>query len=225
MTFVIVLFLSLSGGTPTAAQAPPPLSTFLLDEARELALARSAAPPAITDKAGFYVLRATGAYELVTPSKNGFHCLVQRSFTVPTSNATEFYQPRLVAPICFNAEASATLMQRDFFITTLVGQGRSLPDIRNAETAAYESGRLKYPSRTAIGYMFSSAHWLGEAVGAWHPHVMVWAPGFLPTDLVPAETGSFGVHSGLPIMDIRYGLRQPLIAIPIGKAIDPVYVR
>lgn len=226
--FVRVIRLSLIAVLlAVAAHAQPAngVSTFLMDEARELALARSAAPESITGKAGFYVLRAGGRYHLVTPSQNGFNCLVQRSFTAPTANPKEFYDPRMLAPICFNPESSATVMQRDLWIAPLVGAGKTLPDIRAAEAAAYAAGELKYPSKTAIAYMFSTANtlWLGTDIGHWHPHVMIWAPGLTSADLVPADLGTFGVASGYPIMDPRYGPKQPLIALPAAKGIDPIF--
>jgi hypothetical protein len=219
---LVVLLVSLGSAAPFAAQATP-FSAFLMDERKELALARSAAPEVITARAGFFVLRASGRYEPVNPSGNGFHCLVERSFTVPTTDAAQFYEPRVVAPICFNVEASATVMQRDLFIAPLVAGATSLPEIRRLEAEAYETGRLKYPSKPAIAYMFSSAHWLGPNVGHWHPHVMIWAPGLTPADLVPADVGTFGVNSGFPIMDARFGPQQPLIAIPAARAIEPKY--
>lgn len=220
-----VVLLILAGLPPVAHAQTPPFAAFLMDEARELALARSAAPPSVTAKAGFYVLRADARYHLVTPSQNGFNCLVQRSFTAPTANPVEFYEPRVTAPICFNAESSATVMQRDLWIAPLVGAGKSLSDIRKAEQAAYTAGELKYPSKTAIAYMFSTANtlWLGTKTGHWHPHVMIWAPGLSPADLMPADLRTFGVESGYPIMDPRFGPQQPLIALPAAKGIDPVF--
>jgi hypothetical protein len=202
-------------------QTPTAFDAYLLDPARETALARSAAPEAISASAGLYLLRATGHYELVASSKNGFNCLVQRSFTVPTTDPAQFYDPRVLAPICFSREASATVMQRDLFIAPLVAAGVSNAEIRRREAAAYADGTLHYPDRAVIAYMFSSGHWLGPNVEHWFPHVMIWAPNVTPEDLAPADIGRFGVHTGLPILDARYGPRQMLIAIPVPHAISP----
>ena len=211
--------VAIPGGAQTAA--PPAFTAYLMDGDREAAIARSAAPAIVSGQAGVFVLRPSGRYEPLAASANGFHCLIQRSFTVPTTNAAEFYEPKLVAPICFNAEASATVMQRDLWLAPLVAAGTPLAEIRRLEAEAYASGRLTYPSKTAIAYMFSSAQWLGPKVGHWHPHVMIWAPGLTPADLTPAGSGGFGVASGFPIMDARYGPKQPLIAIPAARSIDP----
>jgi len=219
----LLLPMLLAGPMTALGQTPPPFSAFLMEESRELALARSAAPASVTGKAGYYVLRLDGRYEPVAPSQNGFHCLVERSFTVPTTTPQEFYEPRVVAPICFNAEASATVMQRDLFLAPLVAAGTPLLDIRRMENEAYASGRLRYPRKPAIAYMFSSAQWLGPKITHWHPHVMIWVADLEPLDLAPADVGTFGVESGFPVMDPRFGPRQRLIVIPAAKAIDPVF--
>jgi hypothetical protein len=188
-----------------------------MDEAREAALARSAAPESVTSGAGLYLLRSTG-YELVTPSRNGFHCLVQRSFTVPSSAPAEFYEPRTVAPICFAPDAAATLMQRDLLIAPLVAKGVPLLEIRKAEADAYASGALKYPESAVFAYMLSTEHWLGPGITHWRPHVMVWAPGVEVRDLVPEGVATFGLESGMPVLDTRYGPRQTLVVIPVGPS-------
>jgi hypothetical protein len=50
---------------------------------------------------------------------------------------------------------------------------------------------------------------------------MIWAPGLAPADVAPAGIGSFGLDSGLPVMDPRYGPKQPLLVIPVATSIDP----
>ena len=128
----VSITLAIAATTSAATQdATPPFSAYLMNEARETALARSAAPESVTSGAGIHLLRVHG-YELETPCRNGFHCLVQRSFTVPSSNAAEFYDPRVVAPICFAPDAAATVMQRDLLIAPLVARGMPLPEIRKA---------------------------------------------------------------------------------------------
>ncbi|MGE0040962.1 MAG: hypothetical protein AB7H88_04825 [Vicinamibacterales bacterium] len=197
-----------------------PLAPYLLDEAWELALARSAGPPQVVAGAGLSVLRADGYHE-VRASANGFHCLVERSFTAPTDNPADFWDPRVLAPICFAPDAVATVMQRELLLARLVAGGGTQRAIRTAVDAAYADGTLRYPETAVIAYMFSSGQWLGPNITHWHPHVMVWAPGLEAGDVAPADVGSFGLHSGLPVIDTRFGPRQPLIVIPVATAIDP----
>lgn len=215
-----VLLLGGFAAEASAQERPSALAPYLLEEAREVALARSAAPAAVADDATVYVLRPNG-YERVAEGRSGFACLVERSFTAPTTDPEEFYEPRVLAPICFSPAAAATLMQRDLLIAPLVARAVPLPDIRQAEAAAYASGTLRYPERAVFAYMLSSAQWLGASIGHWHPHVMVWAPGVDAEDLLPSGLRSFGPDSGLPLMDTRYGPRQTLVVIPVSTSISP----
>jgi hypothetical protein len=215
--FVSITLAIAAATSATAQETTPPFSAYLMNEARETALARSAAPESVTAGAGIHLLRAHG-YELVTPSQNGFHCLVQRSFTVPSSNAAEFYDPRVVAPICFAPDAAATVMQRDLLIAPLVARGMPLSEIRTTEADAYASGALTYPESAVFAYMLSTEHWLGPGITHWRPHVMVWAPGVDARDLLPEGLSTFGLESGMPVLDTRYGPRQTLIVIPVGPS-------
>lgn len=215
-----VLAIVAAAGWAGAQGHATSLAPYMMDEAREVALARSAAPPQAADKAGVHVLGPQG-YRLVAPSENGFTCLVERSFTSPTTDPKEFYEPRTLAPICFTPDAAATLMQRDLFIAPLVAKGTPLPDIRKAESEAYASGVLRHPGTAVFAYMLSSAQWLGPGIANWHPHVMIWAPGVEVQDVLPKGLQSFGLASGLPVLDTRYGPNQTLIVIPVTTSVDP----
>src|SRR6202451_4535003 len=78
------------GAPPAAAQTAPaakdpyptmaPLDQYLIaDQKAEIALARTAAPPSISDDAEIRVLGKDG-YTTVVPGKNGFMCLVERGW-------------------------------------------------------------------------------------------------------------------------------------------------
>lgn len=216
-----LLTLVLGAGSAAAQGTATSIDAYLMDEVREAALAMSAATAAVAEKAGVYVLRKDGYY-LTRPGDNGFHCLVQRSFTAPTIEPKEFYDPRVVAPICFAPDAAATLMQRDLFIAPLVARGTPLPEIRKAEADAYASGALRYPETAVFAYMLSSAQWLGAEIAHWHPHVMIWAPGVDVDDVLPKGLRTFGLTSGLPLMDTRYGPKQTLIVVPVTAVVAPM---
>src|ERR1700761_8622255 len=114
---IIVLALALqtvfaAGGGRSIAQAGKaaypamaPLDQYLIaDEKAEIALARSAAPPSISDGAEVMVLQRDG-YKTVVQGTNGFVCLVERSWGQGTDEA-EFWNPKMRAPHCFNAQAA-----------------------------------------------------------------------------------------------------------------------
>ena len=62
-----------------AMDRPAPIEQYLMDKSAEIALARSAAPASLSRDAGVVVLGPHG-YETVATSKNGFVCIVERSW-------------------------------------------------------------------------------------------------------------------------------------------------
>jgi hypothetical protein len=73
-------------------------------ESSEIALARSAAPGSISDGAEVMVLGREG-YKTAVKGTNGFLCIVERSWGQSTDQ-TEFWNPKMRAPHCFNAQAT-----------------------------------------------------------------------------------------------------------------------
>jgi len=66
----------------------------------EIALARSAAPQSISQDAEIMVLGQHG-YETAVKDKNGFVCMIWRSWTAGTDDP-DVWNPKLRAPICFD---------------------------------------------------------------------------------------------------------------------------
>src|SRR5690242_10559620 len=90
-----------------------PLDQYLMaDRDAEIALARSAAPDAISGDAKILALGREG-YETAVEGKNGFVCLVERGWMSP-SDAPEFWNPRLRGPICFNPPAARSVLPATF---------------------------------------------------------------------------------------------------------------
>ena len=90
----------------TAASYPKmaPIDQYLMaDRNAEIAMARSAAPPSISADAEVMVLGRHG-YETAVKGKNGFVCLVERSWMSPFDFA-QFWNPKMRGPICFNPPA------------------------------------------------------------------------------------------------------------------------
>src|SRR5215468_3788175 len=67
----------------------------------EVAFARTAAPPSISDHAKVLVLGEKG-YHTAVEGDNGFVCFVERSWTAGFDDAV-FWDPKIRAPNCFNA--------------------------------------------------------------------------------------------------------------------------
>src|SRR5208283_1286628 len=86
-----------------------PIEQYLMDQTAEIALARSAAPESISRDATVLVLGRHG-YETAVEGKNGFVCMVERSWTAGIDEP-EFWNPKLRAAICFNPPAARSYLQ------------------------------------------------------------------------------------------------------------------
>lgn len=164
-----------------AAQTPkayPPIDQYLMPAATEMAMARSAAPAAIADRATVKVLTRTG-YAIASQGDNGAVCLVMRGFAAPTYTPAPLrdlvYDPAIHAPICFTAPAARTALPYYELRTTLALAGKHPPEIAAAVEAAYARGELPPRDAATFAYMFSAHQHLGP-VGAWHPHMMAFVP-------------------------------------------------
>jgi hypothetical protein len=151
-----------------------PLAQYLMsDQPGEIALARSAAPAAISGEATIQVLREHG-YETVVKGKNGFVCLVERAWMGPV-DWPEFWNPKVRGPVCFNPPAVRSVLPITYKRTELALAGlsrtqliASMQDVvRKKELPALEPG--------AMAYMMSKQGQLGDAVGHWHPHLMFYS--------------------------------------------------
>jgi hypothetical protein len=102
--------LAFLSAVPLAAQQAPDLAPYLMpDRAVEIALARTAAAPAISDSASVLVLTRTGYVE-AAHGTNGFTCIVLRSFAGIIGDP-DFWNPRVRAPLCLNPPATRTALQ------------------------------------------------------------------------------------------------------------------
>src|SRR6202050_1235200 len=109
---VVVLCAALQAQGQDAKTPYPnmaPVDQYLIaDRDAEIALARSAAPESISHDAEVMVLGRHG-YEIAVKGKNGFVCLVERSWTAPIDDPN-FWNPKLRGPLCLNAAAGRTYL-------------------------------------------------------------------------------------------------------------------
>jgi hypothetical protein len=160
--------------TPYPAMAP--LDQYLMpDRNEEIKLARSAAPDSISRDAEVLVLGRQG-YETAVHGKNGFVCLVERSWTAGI-NDPNFWNPKLRGPICLNPPAVRSYLPRTIKKTELVIAGRSRTQMFDAIAAAIDKKELPVPEPGAMSYMLSKQGYLGDqAAGPWLPHLMFFTP-------------------------------------------------
>jgi hypothetical protein len=151
-----------------------PVEQYLMERSSEIALARSAAPESISRDAEVMVLGRHG-YETAVQGKNGFVCMVERSWTSPIDDPG-FWNPKGRAPICFNAAAARTYLPRTIKKTDLVLAGQTKPQMIEAVKAAIDKNELPAIEPAAMCYMLSKQGYLSDQVGHWHPHLMFFVP-------------------------------------------------
>jgi hypothetical protein len=153
-----------------------PLDQYLIaDQKVEIALARTAAPASIADRAEVMVLRQDG-YATAAQGSNGFVCVVERSWAKATDE-TDFWNPKIRAPICFNPAAARTFLPIFLMKTKLVLAGKSKAEILAATNAALDKNELPALDPGAMCYMMSKQQNLGDRDKAWHPHLMFFVSG------------------------------------------------
>jgi hypothetical protein len=158
----------------TAYPSMAPLEQYLMDRNAEIAMARSAAPQSISGDADVLVLGRRG-YETAIKGKNGFVCLVERSWTAPIADP-DFWNPKGRAPICLNPPAARSYLPRAIKKTELVLAGRSKAQMFEAIAAAVASKELPPMEVGAMCYMLSKQGHLSDKAGHWHPHLMFFLP-------------------------------------------------
>jgi hypothetical protein len=181
--YPLILALSLavigSAGVDAGKDQYPnmaPLEKYLsASQSAEIALARSAGPASVSDKAEILVLSARG-YETVVKGTNGFVCYVARSWDNDVDNA-EFWNPKLRAPMCLNRAAARSYLPYYLQRTQWVLSGVSRAEIIERIKAAITAKQIVAPEAGAMSFMLSKDGYLGDAAaGPWHPHVMFYGP-------------------------------------------------
>jgi hypothetical protein len=184
LALAFVLQLVVSGATSqaraqdskSAYPAMAPLDQYLMSDGNsEIALARSAAPPSISDAAEVMVLGPKG-YTSAVPGTNGFLCIVERSWGASTDDPN-FWNPKLRGPICFNPGAAKTFAPIFLMKTKLVLAGKSKAEIVQATASALDKKELPALEPGAMCYMLSKQQYLDDQGKNWHPHLMFFVPG------------------------------------------------
>ncbi len=215
LTFVLLVYFASIGAATVRAQASkyPPLSEYLMPHDAEIALARSAAPASVTDRATIKVLTTSG-FEVAHQGDNGAVCLVMRGFSAPTYTPAQFreivYDPTIHAPICFTAPAARMVLPYYELRTKLAIAGKGPDQIAEGVQAAYAKGELPRRDAVSFAYMWSADQNLGSGIGHWHPHIMVFCPYYENSMVGGNEFGSL-----LPQVSDDAGTPFAVVVIPI----------
>ncbi|HEY1726021.1 MAG TPA: hypothetical protein VGF89_11390 [Steroidobacteraceae bacterium] len=172
-----VVLLELPGfasADTTTYQQMAPLAQYLMPPDSEIALARSAAPAAISGKATVMTLNSQG-YQTSIRGSNGFTCLVERSWMSPF-DSPDFWNPKIRGPVCYNPAASESILTYTVRRTKLALAGDSREMILGEVRAALARKELPSPAPGAMSFMMSKDGYLSDADGHWHSHLMFHLP-------------------------------------------------
>ena len=203
---LVVGLMPAQGATPdTKVQytSMAPLHLYLDDRDAEIALARSAAPEAISREATVMVLTDHG-YVTAVEGKNGFVCVVERAWMSP-GDSPDFWNPKMRGPVCFNPPAARSIFPVTIERTKLAIAGKSRAEIVADNKEAYEKKQLPELEPGAMSYMMSKRACL-TANGGNLAHVMIYMP--------HADPATWG--DGVP--------NAPLLLNPQFKGAEPIDV-
>ena len=155
-------------------KAMAPLDQYLMDRSAEIALARSAAPSSISDKATVLVLTRHG-YDTAVRGSNGFVCAVERAW-MSQYDFPQFWNPRMRGPLCYNPPAVRSILPYTIRRTELVLAGRSKPQMIAAIKDGIDRKALPPLEAGALTYMMSKQGYLNDKGRNWVPHLMFYFP-------------------------------------------------
>jgi hypothetical protein len=207
--FLLLLLLTSASsgleGQETGAGAAG--TRVVLPRDQEIALARSAAPPAFARNARVWVFTGTG-YVVAEAGASGVVCYVGRGW------------PESLEPHCFDPEGAETILPIEIRRVELRTAGKDSAEVERDIAAGLATGRFRLPRRPALSYMLSSGQRLisddGRPVGSWRPHIMIYYPYLTAADVGlegdPDLRGAVLVDAGRPTANL-------MIVVP--KFIDP----
>src|SRR5258705_2534852 len=155
-----------------------PVEQYLMtDRNAEIALARSAAPEAISRDATILVLGRHG-YETAVEGKNGFVCAVERGGMGPFNgeDAANFWNPKLRGPLCFNPPAARSVLPLTYKRTEMILAGQSKAQIIEG-IKTFMKQELPPLEPGAMSYMLSRDQYLTDnGDHHWRAHLMFYTP-------------------------------------------------
>ena len=152
-----------------------PLDQYLMsDRSAEIAMARSAAPETIARDAKVLVLGRHG-YETAAEGKNGFVCVVNRSWMLPFDNP-EFWDPAVRLPFCLNPPAVRSMLPLTIKEAEWALAGLTKAQLFDRTKAAYDHSELPLPEHGSMCFMMSKQQNFGPKFGNADSHLMFWFP-------------------------------------------------
>jgi|SRR6266404_200179 len=153
-------------------------------------------------------------YEPAVKGKNGFVCIVWRSWAAGIDDP-DFWNPKLRAPVRFNAPAARFNIPLTLKRTELVLAGRTKTQMFADISTAFDKREFPALETGAMCYMLSKQGYLSNRDGRWRPHLMFFVP--------LTEPASWG--AGLPGSPVVVAFtdtpeRHTVFLVPVAKWSD-----
>jgi hypothetical protein len=163
---------ALDAKQPYASMAP--VEQYLMDRNAEIALARSAAPDAISHDATILVLGRHG-YETAVEGKNGWVCMVERGWMAPFDRP-EFWNPKVRGANCLNPPAARFTLPLVCKRTEMHLAGHSKVEVIAAIKTALDKKELPALEPGTVCYMMSKSSYLTDNGDHNSPPLMFYEP-------------------------------------------------
>lgn len=189
-----------------------PIEQYQMARDAEIAMARTAAPESISGEAEILVLGKSG-YEVASKGKNGFVCLVQRSFAAGTE-APEFWNSKIRSPICLNPEAVRSFLPHLEKKAEWALAGLSKEQMVERINGALTSKEFPDFAPGAMCYMMSKQAYLADADPHWHPHLMFF--------VAATDAATWGANlPGSPVLEATDAPEHySIFLVPVGRWSD-----
>jgi hypothetical protein len=191
-----------------------PIDQYLMDRDAEIAMARSAAPEAISKDATVLVLTNHG-WETAIKGTNGFVCMVERSWT-SNIDFPEVWNPKIRAADCLNPGAAKSILPIMNKLTQMALAGASEKERIAGIQAADAKKELPPLEPGAMSYMMSKQSYLTDVGTPNASHVMF----FLPTRKVDSEWG--GLLPKFPVATTSFFFSNPGTEYPQAQQLPPL---
>ena len=155
-------------------------------------------------------------YETAVEGTNGFVCMVERAW-MGGFDSPEFWNPKNRGPVCYNPQATRSVLPITLMRTKFVLDGQSKDEIHESMKTAVDKKELPAVEPGGIAYMLSKQQHFSDSAGHWLPHLMFFVP------LKDAATWGAGAPDSPILVNARFnGAPEPLteFMVPVSKWSD-----
>jgi len=193
-----------------------PIDEYLMNREAEIALARTAAPAAISRNATVLVLTRKG-WETAIKGTNGFVCMVERAWA-SSIDFPEIWNPKIRGADCLNPAAARTLLPIVYKLTQMELAGDSEKARIAGIRAAFAKKEIPPLESGALGYMMSKESYLSDNAPSDLSHVMF----FVATRKTDSEWGAWLPH--VPLGAFSYWFPNPGHENPLERELPPLRI-